>query len=41
MSEPDDHGKKALIIEQWWVGFSLLIFWAVAIILILTTKCTQ
>ena len=37
--KPDNNGKRALIIEQWWVGIAVLLFWA-AVIMFLTTKCS-
>jgi hypothetical protein len=30
--KPDNNGKRALIIEQWWVGIAVLVFWAVIIL---------
>jgi hypothetical protein len=30
--KPDHNGKRELIIEQWWVGFAVLLFWAFVIL---------
>ena len=35
--KPDNHGKRDLIIEQWWVGLGAMLFWSVFIMLV--TKC--
>jgi hypothetical protein len=30
--KPDHNGKRELIVEQWWVGFAVLLFWAFVIL---------
>jgi hypothetical protein len=30
--KPDQNGKRELIIEQWWVGLAVLVFWAIIIL---------
>jgi len=30
--KPDDHGKRQAIVEQWWIGATLLVFWAIVIV---------
>ena len=39
MNKPEDEGRRNLLIEQWWVGFGVMIFWAV-VIMILAKTCS-
>jgi hypothetical protein len=39
MKPDDDNGKRTLIIEQWWVGFGLLLFWG-GVIMLYCAKCS-
>jgi hypothetical protein len=38
--KPDNNGKRELIVEQWWVGFAVLLFWA-AVILVSFFGCAH
>ena len=36
---PDDPGRRNLIIEQWWCGLGVMLFWAV-LIMLLAKSCS-